>query len=275
MLVIVSGIEKGKKTTLGKNPTFSACFSGFLQSTTFLPPFAVSISLALVAQYMQSFPHIFGEALGNQEVEVSAQPFLSAALCILLFSSAACHFLIISCAPVWSIHGLLYTSGLPCLGKGHFMGPSPSGVVTTPVPPQAAVSVGPFLPYCGIIPDPQGYLWSSRGSHGQRLLCQTSTPSKSAFPAGLCQCPLTTSLPFQLCRQTFSHFSLHILFLYFPVFSFTPPMLSLFCGLMCILHQCLPPFLIPVWASALSTSLTGWFCCIQWDNMRHGDSLVF
>lgn len=118
---------------------------------------------------MQSFPHIFGEALGNQEVEVSAQPFLSAALCILLFSSTACHFLIISCAPVWSIHGLLCTSGLPCLGMGHFMGRSPSGVITTPVPPQAALSVGPFLPYCGIIPGPrpsglpviqQGFPWT-------------------------------------------------------------------------------------------------------------------
>lgn len=80
--------------------------------------------------------------------------FLSGALCILLFSSTVHHFLTIFCAPVWSTHGLLYTSGLPCLGKGPFMGPSASGLVSTPVPPQAAFSVGLFLPCCGIVPGP-------------------------------------------------------------------------------------------------------------------------
>lgn len=179
-------------------------------------------------------PIPFGEAM--QEVEVSAQPFLSATLWILLFSCTPSHFLIISCTPVWSIHGLLYTSGLPCPGKGPFMGPSPSGVVSTSVVTQAALSVGLFLPFCGFIPRPRpsglsvtqhGFPWTVPP------LPNHSSPSMPPY----------TSLFHSISSDRPLHISLHMS--WFCIF--LCPLLHLLLllplrGLMFILHQCLPPF---------------------------------
>lgn len=85
----------------------------------------------------------------------------------------------------------MYIPGLSCSGKGLLMGPSSSGVVNTPVPPQAAFSVGQFLPCCGFISKPSPSGLTQHGFPWTGLLCQTPTPSKSAFSA--CLCPLTHS----------------------------------------------------------------------------------
>lgn len=192
-----------------------------------------------------------------QEVEVSAQLFLSATLFILLFSSTASHFLIISCAAVWSIHGLLYTS--PCSGEGPFMGTSPSGVITTPVPAQAAFSVALCLPYSGLIPVPSPSELSviqygfpltvpPLPKHNSSQECISSiSPSMSPYTflfhfisAGR---PLYIS-PHMSCSCIFLRLLSHLLLL--------PPL----CG-MYILHQCLPPFLVHIQVRVLCTSLTG------------------
>lgn len=122
----------------------------------------------------------------------------------------------------------MYIPGLSCSGKGPFMGPSSSGVANTPVPPQAAFSVGQFLPCCGFISKPSPSGLTQHGFPWTRLLCQTPTPSKSAFSACLCNVPLHIPLPFHFCRQASSHFSSHVLFLYPPVSSLTSPTASPF-----------------------------------------------
>lgn len=132
------------------------------------------------------------------EVEISAQLFLSAALCILFFSSTVSH-LIISCAPMWSIHGLLYISGWPSemvrlwwgslhrsqsLWGCHCPSPSTGCILCSSV---SALLIHPWAQSLRAVCDP---VWVA---HGQCLLCQTTTPSKSTFPACLHQCPLAHS----------------------------------------------------------------------------------